>query len=416
MAHPTGDQFFKSLAPWPWRRGLRRLAIGATALAVSWGLPPGLTGWRHVRREAPLDNLVRRGLAKARSETLHAPMTAANPLPRNVERLDLLNPDRDWFGFSFREVPARHSGPTRILNVGRARVVCYGGPGRPEQFHPAVVAADGRALELNQIIFRPRHAEILRAGVKPQRRTRAIWIFERVYDNHSHWLTAHLPKILLLRDRGMLDDMVLPQRRTAVIDDSFRLLGLDSEAFPVIDTDRPLNVDELILLETDRFRPELLRPVRDAFRPPDVGVARRRVFISRGSANRRRLLDEATLHPGLEARGFEIVCLEALDFAAQIRLMAETAVLLAPHGAGLTNMMFCPEGAQIGEIADPAYPNPNFYALACAMGHGYRLIPAEGSGSGGRLERDLAVTPDAVLAAADALVSDAAGVVGDVRG
>ena len=38
---------------------------------------------------------------------------------------------------------------------------------------------------------------------------RATWITERVYDNHSHWLTAHLPKLLMLRARGELGDVVL---------------------------------------------------------------------------------------------------------------------------------------------------------------------------------------------------------------
>ncbi len=54
----------------------------------------------------------------------------------------------------------------------------------------------------------------------------------------------------------------------------------------------------------------------------------------------------------LAEHGFEAIFMEDLSLAEQIRLMGETAVLLAPHGAGLTNMMFCAPGTQVVEIAD----------------------------------------------------------------
>jgi capsular polysaccharide biosynthesis protein len=79
--------------------------------------------------------------------------------------------------------------------------------------------------------------------------------------------------------------------------------------------------------------------------------------------------------------------------------MGETEAIVAPHGAGLTNMIFCPHGATIVEIADVAYPNPNFYALASALGHDYRIVGARGVGPGHALDRDLSVDPEEVISA-----------------
>lgn len=394
------------------RGTLRRLLKGAARTAVGAGVSPAWAGWRHVRRAAPGDWLATRGLSD-QIDTIHPEAIANNPLPRDVTDRAALDPDPDWFGFSFRDVPGRRSRATRLLHVGPARVICYGGPGLADEFHPAVLSADGTALDLEQIVFRPGHAVALRAGRAPQRLARAIWIAERVFDNHSHWLTAHLPKILLLAERGMLADVVLPIRRTAVIDASLMMLGLDPEDFAQVDTARPLDVEDLVLVETDRFRPELLRPVRAALwralQQPALSQStapHRRVFITRAGARGRQLLGEAALRPELEARGFEMVRMEALDFPAQVRLMAETAVLLAPHGAGLTNMLACAAGAQVAEIADIAYPNPNFYALACAMGLGYRRVPAAAVGNGHPLHRDLRTDPALVLGAADAMIKE----------
>ena len=77
----------------------------------------------------------------------------------------------------------------------------------------------------------------------------------------------------------------------------------------------------------------------------------------------------------------------------QVALMQETAVLAAPHGAGLTNMMFCREGTHVIEMADLSFPNPNFYATAAALGHHYWIIEAEGIGDVHPLEKDLRVEP-----------------------
>ena len=88
--------------------------------------------------------------------------------------------------------------------------------------------------------------------------------------------------------------------------------------------------------------------------------------------------------------------------------MQETSVLAAPHGAGLTNMMFCREGTHVIEIADLTFPNPNFYATAAALGHHYWLIEAEGIGDVHPLEKDLRVEPsavEAVLARVEATVA-----------
>lgn len=84
--------------------------------------------------------------------------------------------------------------------------------------------------------------------------------------------------------------------------------------------------------------------------------------------------------------------------------MGEAAVILAPHGAGLTNMMFCRPDTHVMEIIDPGFPNPNFYALASAMQLRYWLVEGQGLGSGHPLDNDLCVEPsrvEAVLADLD---------------
>lgn len=376
---------------WHWARMPER--------AAEHGIPPSWTGWRGVAAETVPEYFARRsGLGKdlaGRYETVHPASVAQNPLPRNVDDPERLPADRGWWGYSFRDVPCRESGETFIATLPDCRVLAYQDP-QTREFYPAILNQDERSLSLREVKFRPPHRDAARSRRPPVRMDKATWFLERVYDNHSHWLTAHLPKLCLLKARGELEGLILPASRTATMDATLRMLEIDPRDHPIHDPSRPLEVGEMTLIGTDRFRPELLRPVRDALAISPGRPPWRKLLISREGAARRRLLNEDALWPVLQDFGFEKTRMETLSFEEQVRLMGETAVLLAPHGAGLTNMIFCPEGAHVVELADLTFPNPNFYGLASAMGHAYWLIESEGVGEVHPLEKDLRVDVERV--------------------
>lgn len=375
------------------------------ARAVEAGAPPGLFGFRHVREEtaeAYVARALARGRTAARYRTVHPPAVATNALPANVPRREALPDDRGWWGYSMRDVPERPSGETWIATLPDATVVPHvDAEGR---YWPAILSCDGTAIAMREIRFRRAHGQELRraraAGRRPRRIARATWVTERVYDNYSHWLTAHLPKLLLLKDRGELGEVILPRELKPAMEASLARVGIDPAQMRRVPREEILSVGELTLVGTDRFRPELLRRVREAAFEGRPRVApHRRVYVSRARARFRRLRNEEEVWPILAARGFERVFMEDLDFDAQVQLMAETRVLVAPHGAGLTNMMFAPEETDVVEIAALSFPNPNFYAVAAAMGQRYHLVDAEAVGAVRPLEQDLQVAPEALTAA-----------------
>lgn len=365
---------------------------------MSLGAPPRWFGWRWVPRDTPAGHVARRG-GRARIELLQVARTSRHPLPATARRREELPDDAGWWGFAMRDVPTRSDGETYLAHLSGMTVAAY--RDRRGNFTVGMVDRSGRAVDMPQIHFTARHAAMLRGRMPRVHLRRATWVTERVYDNHAHWLTAHLPKLLLLKKRGLLDDLVLPEQRTPAIDASLGMIGLAPARFRCFDPATILDVDRLTVLVTDRFRPELLRSVRAAYARSAPGPPGRRVFVSRARARGRRLLNETQLWPQLVSRGFERVMMEDLAFPEQVRLMQETAVLVAPHGAGIANMIFCPEGADVVEIADVGYPNPNFYAMAVALSHRYWLLPAGAEGEGHPLDRDLRADVPAVTEAID---------------
>ena len=376
---------------------LEKGAIRLGRLLLRAGLPPRRLGWRAILTDRPLD----RPDADPRVEILEPPARTTAPLPRNVPDRAMLSDDRGWWGFSRRDVPARAVAPTCLVRIEGATVASFRSD-RKRNYEVGFLDGRGRAVHLPQACFGPGHAALLRRAPPTRRVARATWIAERCYDNHSHWLTAHLPKLLYLREHGLLGELAMPGRRPAGIDASLAAAGFDPAGWIEVDPMTRLEVDALTVLTADRFRPALLEAVRRAHLPDPApatasGRPTRKVLISRNGARGRKLLEEGPLWEVLRPMGFERVEMERLDYSDQVRLMQETALLLAPHGAGLTNMIFCAAGTHVVEIADTGYPNPNFYALAAAMGHPYWLIDAKGVGPGHALDRDLSVAPKAVL-------------------
>lgn len=360
-----------------------------------FGVPPAWLDYRYLQRETVSECAERTGLGDA-LRIVHPAATHEAPLPRNIPERDSLPDDRGWWGFSFRDVPERANDPTLIATLPDCTVAHYREPPDhrfADDYYVGILNSDQRSLELREIRFRPRHAEALLARPRIERIDRATLVTERVYHNYSHWLTAHLPKFVLLRDRGELDDVLLPPSLPVNHRQSLRMLGIEPDDFRTFDPDAVQRIGQLTLLATDRFRPELVRSVRDSIWKGATASPRRKVYISRAGAARRKLLNEDEIWPLFAAHGFERVRMEELSFEAQVELMMDTRILAAPHGAGLTNMIFCAAGTQVIEIADLGFPNPNFYALASALGHPYWLVPANSTGNGHPLTHDLRVDP-----------------------
>jgi hypothetical protein len=86
----------------------------------------------------------------------------------------------------------------------------------------------------------------------------------------------------------------------------------------------------------------------------------------------------------------------------QVTLINKTDLLVAQHGAGLSNMLWLPDGAGVVEMLPPLPQTINtiFSNLASALSVGYRSVP----------QADLhdSVDPDAVAAAARAVLTNPA--------
>lgn len=104
-----------------------------------------------------------------------------------------------------------------------------------------------------------------------------------------------------------------------------------------------------------------LRELSD-FQP--AKTAQRRLYIARLDANKRKLQNEAQIIALLQQHQFEIISCSTLSVVEQQQLFSQAAVVIAPHGAALTNLLWCAPGTKILEFVPEGHHNPGFRDLA----------------------------------------------------
>lgn len=119
---------------------------------------------------------------------------------------------------------------------------------------------------------------------------------------------------------------------------------------------------------------------RGLFGVPESGKAKRKLYISRERSHGRRIVNANDLESMLAARQFETIYAEELSLQETAALMAETALLLSPHGAGLSNCIWMTEG-RVVEVFGQHYTE-QYRLLARSAGLNY--VPVPGVGPDGR--------------------------------
>ncbi|WP_276357698.1 glycosyltransferase family 61 protein [Cohnella caldifontis] len=205
--------------------------------------------------------------------------------------------------------------------------------------------------------------------------------------NYFHWMFDVLPRVDLIRradqdvDRYAISRYGMPYQR-----ETLNLMGIPSDRIYEAGDDFHAEAERLIV-------PSFVRPVEDwpsryprwtaeflrreflYDRHVAVSPEYERIFVSRSKAQRRRMLNEDEIRLVLEERGFRTVILEELPFDEQIRIFASAKAVVAPHGAGLANLVFCPPGTQVVELFSPGYLW-NYFAHIChqvGLGHYYLI-------------------------------------------
>jgi capsular polysaccharide biosynthesis protein/tetratricopeptide (TPR) repeat protein len=205
---------------------------------------------------------------------------------------------------------------------------------------------------------------------------------------YFHWLVDILPRWELLRLSGIdltkIDWFVVNSLRQPFQRETLKYLGIPERK--IIESDRypHIQAQQLIVPSFPGFlgwlppwalqflgsqflgffgnRLEFLGASSNTYNYPE------RIYISREKAQYRRVINECEVWETLEKFGFVKIFLESYSVQEQIRLFAQAKIIVAAHGSGLTNIIFCQPNTQILELVSPNYIKHYFWVISQQLG------------------------------------------------
>lgn len=201
--------------------------------------------------------------------------------------------------------------------------------------------------------------------------------------NQFHWLIMNLARVGLLDDAdiaGLAGILVPAEIGPAPRDSLNRDPNLRHLPWHEVARGSGLTVSSLVLpwrvASGDGMHPAGIAYLRRLY--PATGLRNhqraRRIYIDRRGSGARPLSNEAEIIDVLERLGFACVRLERLAMSEQALVFQEAETVVAPHGAGLANMVFAPPGLRVIELLPDGAMNWCYRHLAAASGHDYDCV------------------------------------------
>lgn len=191
--------------------------------------------------------------------------------------------------------------------------------------------------------------------------------------NYFHWMVDVLPRFELLRCSGLalsdIDWFWINGVRSPFQQATLDRLGIPAAKVLSADRHPAITAESLIVPSFPGHlgwaEPWVLAFLRQQFLPIAASQpGYERIYISRANANHRRLLNEAAVIDRLQALGFQVIELETRSLAEQIALFAQAKVIVAPHGGGLTNLIFAAPGTIVIELMTRGYLRHYYWQIS----------------------------------------------------
>ncbi|MBO9610960.1 MAG: glycosyltransferase family 61 protein [Paenibacillaceae bacterium] len=237
---------------------------------------------------------------------------------------------------------------------------------------------------------------------------------------YYHWMFDVLSRFDLLARSGIaVDRFIVNGVRSAFQLETLAALGIPQDKLIHCHADFHLQAKRLVVpvaaaiewgphqWQIRYLREELL--TRNGIAP---SPGWERIYIGRARASHRRVTNEEQVCDVLRVRGFRCIELEDYTVAQQAAILASARFVVAAHGSGLTNLLFCQPGTKVVELFPSNFPVYVYWLLCNHLDLDYYHLFAEGERAADKLDPkhgydDMFVNPGKLATVLDRIGSGA---------
>ena len=188
------------------------------------------------------------------------------------------------------------------------------------------------------------------------------------HNNYAHWMLDVLPRIKLLLSKMLISEIknIYVTKLNKFQNQSFSFLGLKS--FKIIDPNifRHVKADQIISVSHPYYFKKtwfyaqsnlpswIIKFLRNDISKKVKSKKKnyKRIFIDRSDSlqNHSKLINNTEVIKYLKSKRYKCLRLTELNLKDQISIFKNCNTIIAPHGAGLTNIAFCKKNTKVIEI------------------------------------------------------------------
>lgn len=201
-----------------------------------------------------------------------------------------------------------------------------------------------------------------------------LWFSAILYwsENYYHWFCDVLPRFFGVLERLPGETrFIVPANMKRWQWQSLEAIGISRERCEAFDGTTPWLLEQFLyappVMMTGDIEKKSISWVRSKLRHAFANRGAEPssfVYISRKKAGKRRIVNEDELLPLLTSYGFVVYYAEDHTLSEQVNTFSDAAMVIAPHGAGLTNILHCKPGTKVLEIFDSTVVRRCYRSLA----------------------------------------------------
>lgn len=210
------------------------------------------------------------------------------------------------------------------------------------------------------------------------------------WPGYYKWVIECLPQFQLVDETNLDPSVIIRSNPPSWMIESLQLLGVDQSQ--IIEYDKPSKVRSAIIpsfqfrdYHTPRIAPNDIQWLRKSLMNNSTSNDySKRIYVSRQDADNRRVRNREELLDVISNYGFEAYILEKMSVEQQIKLFGQAETVVAPHGAGLTNIVFS-NNISVIELFPYEITSDVYFCISQLLDHDYNYLQCE------RLDQDMIV-------------------------
>lgn len=191
-----------------------------------------------------------------------------------------------------------------------------------------------------------------------QKIPQASWVIDDKSFNYFHWMTDVLSRVEMLSEYDLKEFPILIPRNfceAAFITETLKVLSIPHIFY---DEDKKYLIGTLLITShaapAGNYNKFLIQKVKhklvDASESESINFDSKKLWVSRSGQKRRLVKNEDKVTKFLIKDGFKVIYPENYTVIEQIKIFSNAEIVIAPHGAALTNIMFMKKNSKIMEI------------------------------------------------------------------